>query len=93
MALGSMRIHWGQVWWRIVWDPDESIKVRIGQRIVLDPSIEGSILDHLSWRYGITHWVVWDPGINASVEDSSELFKGKQYLGGRICNIPFLHLV
>jgi len=78
---------------RIVWDPNESIKGRVGQRIVWDPGIEGSIHFHVAWRYGIAHWAVWDPGINAYVVDSSKLLEGNQSLGRRICNIPFLHLV
>ena len=46
------------------WDLGESIGGRIDQRIVSDLGIEGSIHDHLEWRHGITHWVVWDLGIN-----------------------------
>ena len=88
-----MRIKRGRIGQKIVWDPNESIKGRIDWRIVWDPCIEGSIQDILAWRYGITHWVVWDPGINAPVVDNSEFIEGKQYLGGSICNIPFLDMV
>lgn len=46
------------------WDLGESMKGKIILRIFLDPGIEGSIHDHLAWRHAITHWFVWDPGIN-----------------------------
>ena len=52
---------------RIFWDPGKSIQGRIGQRIVWDPGIKGSIRDHLAWRYGTTHWLVWDPSINVQI--------------------------
>ena len=42
------------------WDPRESI----GERIVWDPGIEGSIQDHSTWR---AHRIVWDPGINVKM--------------------------
>lgn len=66
---------------------------RIGRRIVWDLGIEGPIQDHVAWRYGIAHMVVWDPGINAYVVDSTKFLEGKQFLGRRICNIPFFNLV
>ena len=54
-------------WPRWHWVPSGSIGGRMGQRVVWDLGIEGSIHDWVVRRHEVIQWLIWDPGISVQM--------------------------